>query len=130
MTSTFWLSFNLITSFLCVLQTRTIFYILVSKIRSANWTTSNFHNKESLLYLGSPENIRWSVFFESGSREPCKDDAINLFSLILGVEHFVEGSYFIQTLHLISSIVLQSFNLMTSLFCILQTRTVLRGFGL
>ena len=33
---TFWQSFSLITSFLCILQTRTIFQLLVSKIRSAN----------------------------------------------------------------------------------------------
>ena len=33
---TFWQSFSLITSFLCILQTRTIFQLLVIKIRSAN----------------------------------------------------------------------------------------------
>ena len=74
--------------------------------------------------------ISWSLFFESGTRGPCKDDGINLFSLIPGIVHFVEGSYFIHTLHLISSIVLQSFNVMTSFLCIWQTRTVFRGFGL
>ena len=57
--------------------------------------------------------ISQSVFFESGRRGPCKDDVINLFSLIPGIAHFVEGSYFAETLHLISSIVLQSFNVMT-----------------
>ena len=132
MTPTFRLSFNLITSFLFVFQTRAIFYILVSKIRAANWTNFKLSQQGEFIIPGQsgkyqPKNItteafiRWSVFFEYGSRGPCKDDAINLFLLILGVEHFVEGSYFIHTLHLISSIVLQSFNLMTSLFCILKS---------
>ena len=40
--------------------------------------------------------ISWSVFFESGLRGPSKDDVINLFSLVPGVAHFVEGSYFIH----------------------------------
>ena len=57
--------------------------------------------------------IGWSVFFESGSRGPCKDGVIILFSFIPGIVHFVEGSYFAHTLHLISSIVLQSFYVMT-----------------
>ena len=64
--------------------------------------------------------IGQSVFFESGSRGPCKDDVINLFSLIPGAAHFVEGSYFADTLYLVSSLVLQSFNVMTS--CIDQNR--------
>ena len=73
--------------------------------------------------------ISWSVFFESALRRPCKDDVINL-SLISGFVHFVEGSYFTHTLHLISSIILESFNVMTSFLGILQTRAVFKGFDL
>ena len=69
------------------------------------------------------------MFLESGLRKPCKDDVINL-SLISGFVHFVEGSYFTHTLHLISSIVLENFNVMTSFLGILQTRTVFKGSGL
>ena len=139
--STFWQNFSLITSFLCILQTRTIFHVLVSKVLSAN------RNNFKLLQLGDfimPSQSwnfqlkrltaavfkSWSVFFESALTGPCKDDVIDLFSLIPGVVHFVEGSYFTHTLHLISSIVLQSFNVMTSFLCILQTRTVFKSFGL
>ena len=125
--STFWQSFSLITSFLCILQTRIIFYVLVSKIRSANRNNfklsqlgdfmSNQSWKFQLKRLTTAVFISWSVFSESGSRGPCKDEVRNLFSLI-------------HTLHLISSIVLQSFNVITSFLCILQTRTVFKVFGL
>ena len=91
---------------------------------------SSQSKKFQLKRLTTAVFISWSLFFESGTRGPCKDDVINLFSLIPGIVHFVEGSYFIHTLHLISSIVLQSFNVMTSFLCIWQTRTVFRGFGL
>ena len=85
--------------------------------------------KFQLKRLSTATFISWSVFSESSSRGPCKDDVINLFSLIPGVVHFVEGSYSTHTLNLISSIVLQSYNVMTSFLCILQTRTVFSGFG-
>ena len=74
--------------------------------------------------------IRWFVFVESGSRGPSKDNVKNLFSLIPGVVHLPEDSYFTHTLHLFSYIVLKNFNVMTSFLCILQPRTVFRGFGL
>ena len=81
---TFWLSFDLVPSFLSILQTRTTFHVLVSKIRSASW------NNFKLLQLGDffmPSQsgkfqlkrfttavfISWSVFFESDSRRPCKE---------------------------------------------------------
>ena len=125
--STFWQSFSLITSFLCILQTRIIFYVLVSKIRSANRNSfklsqlGDFMSNQSWKFqfkrLTTAVFISWSVFSESGSRGPCKDEVRNLFSLI-------------HTLHLISSIVLQSFNVITSFLCILQTRTVFKVFGL
>ena len=120
-----WQSFNLITSFLYVLQTRTIFHILVCKIHSLNRNNLKLSQlgdfimpsqswKRKLKRSTSTVFIGQSVFFESYSRESCKDDVINLFSLIPGVAHFVEDSYFADTLHLLSSIVLQSFNVMTS----------------
>ena len=113
-----------------------VLHVLASKICSAN--RNNFklsqlgdlilHNQFWKFYpkrLAAAVFTSWSVFFESGSNRP-----INLFSLIPCVLHFVEGSFLRHTLHLMSSIVLQSFNVMMSILCILQTRTVFRGFGL
>ena len=146
--STFWKSFNLITSFLCTLQTRTVFHILVSKICSVYWINfklsqlgdSNMPTqswKSQLKKLITVIFASWYVFVESGWTGCCKDDVINLLSLIPGVVNF-QDSYFRQrhththahTLHLINSIVLQSFNVMMSFLWTLQTRTVFSGFGL
>ena len=138
---TFWQSFSLIISFLCILQTRTIFPLLDIKIRSANQYNFKLSQlgdfimpsqswKHQLKRLTTAVFISLSVFCESGSKWPCKADVIIFFSLIPGIVYFAEGSYFAHTLHLISSIVLQSFNVMISFLSILQTRTVFRGFGL
>ena len=109
--STIWQSFNLNASFLCVLQTRTIFHVLFTKIRSANRINFKLSQiryfimlsqswKFQLKRLTTVVFISWSVFFESGSRGPCEDDVINLLSLIPSVVHFVESSCFTHTLHL------------------------------
>ena len=86
--------------------------------------------KRQLKRLTTAVFISLSVFCESGSKGPCKADVIIFFSLIPGIVHVAEGSYFAHTLHLISSIVLQIFNVMISFLSILHTRTVFRGFGL
>ena len=87
---TFWQSFSLITSFLCILQTRTIFQLLVSKIRSVNQNNFKLSQlrdfimpsqswKRQLKKLTTTVFISWSVFCESGSKRSCKDDVINFF---------------------------------------------------
>ena len=119
----------------CILQTRTIFHILVSKIHFAYQIIFKLSQLGDFIvpsqsWKFQPRRvttlvfISWSVFFKSGSRGLYKDAVLNLFPLNSGVVHFVEGSYFTHTLHLISAIVLQIFNMMTWFLCILQTRKI------
>ena len=118
---TFCQSFSLTTLLLCTFQTRTIFQLLVSKVHSANQSNFKLSRlgdfimpsqswKRQLKRLTTAVFISWSVFCKSGFKRILQRWRQKNFSLIPGLAYFVKGSYFAHALHLISSIVLQSFN--------------------
>ena len=67
---TFWQSFSLITSFLCILQTRTIFQLLVIKIRSAN--QNNFKLSQLIWFKRTLQSWRHIFFFFNSWHRPLR----------------------------------------------------------